>query len=87
MSSATTNPKAISSHPPLDQEPRAVPSLDDLYRMTAVPDERVVIRGVDWTFYEQLVDSIPPRAHIHVDYDGKDLEILSPSPVHDGQGN
>ena len=46
--------------------------------MTAVPDQRVVIRDVDWAFYEQLVDSIPPRAHIHVDYDGKDLEIMSP---------
>ena len=61
----------------------AIPSLDELYRMTAVPDQRVVIRNVDWAFYEQLVDSIPPRAHIHVDYDGKDLEIMSPSPVHD----
>ena len=60
-----------------------IPSLDDLYRMTAVPDQRVVIRDVVWAFYEQLVDSIPPRAHIHVDYDGKDLEIMSPSPVHD----
>jgi Uma2 family endonuclease len=62
----------------------AIPSLDELYRMTDVPDKRVVIRDVDWSFYERLVDSIPPRAHIHVDYDGKDLEIMSPSPVHDG---
>jgi hypothetical protein len=51
---------------------------------TAQPDQRVVIRDVDWSFYERLVDSIPPRVHIHVDYDGKDLEIMSPSPVHDG---
>jgi Uma2 family endonuclease len=62
----------------------AIPSLEDLYRMTTVPDQRVVIRDVDWSFYERLVDSIPPRAHIHIDYDGKDLEIMSPSPVHDG---
>ena len=62
----------------------AIPSLDELYRMTAVPDQRVVIRDVDWSFYERLVDSIPSRVHIHVDYDGKDLEIMSPSPVHDG---
>jgi hypothetical protein len=62
----------------------AIPSLDDLYRMTEVPDQRVVIRDVTWTFYEQLVDSIPPHAHIHVDYDGKDLEIMSPTgAVHD----
>jgi Uma2 family endonuclease len=62
----------------------AIPSLDELHQMTAEPDRRVVIKDVDWAFYERLVDSIPPRAHIHVDYDGKDLEIMSPSPLHDG---
>ena len=61
----------------------AIPSQDDLYQMTAAAGRRAVIRNVDWAFYEQLVDSIPPDAHIHVDYDGKDLEIISPSPVRD----
>jgi Uma2 family endonuclease len=65
----------------------AIPSLDELYQMTAEPDQRIVIPDVNWTFYEQLVDSIPPRAHIHVDYDGKDLEIMSPGPFHDGAKN
>jgi len=51
--------------------------------MTSNPDERVVIRGVDWGFYEQLADSIPDRCSIHVDYDGKDVEIMSPGFVHD----
>jgi Uma2 family endonuclease len=51
--------------------------------MTSEPDERVVIRGVDWAFYEQLVDSIPEGANIHVDYDGKDVEIMSLSLLHD----
>jgi len=51
--------------------------------MTSEPDERVVIRGVDWGFYEQLADAIPDRCHIHVDYDGKDVEIMSPGLVHD----
>jgi Uma2 family endonuclease len=61
-----------------------IPSLDELYRLTRQPDQRIVIKDVDWSFYERLVDSIPPRVHIHVDYDGKDLEIMSPtSPVHD----
>ena len=64
--------------------PGLVPSLEDLYQMTSEPDERVVIRSVDWVFYEQLVDSIPEGANIHVDYDGKDVEIMSPSPLHDG---
>ena len=51
--------------------------------MTSIPDERSVIQGVDWAFYEQLVDSIPGGANIHVDYDGKDLEIMSISILHD----
>jgi Uma2 family endonuclease len=38
---------------------------------------------VDWAFYEQLVDSTPDRVGIQVDYDGKDIEIMSPSLVHD----
>ena len=52
--------------------------------MTSEPDHRVVIRDVDWAFYEQLVDSIPEDANLHVNYDGKDLEIMSPSALHDG---
>jgi Uma2 family endonuclease len=54
-----------------------VPSLDELCRLTAVPEQRVVYRNVDWAFYEQLVDSIPAGVHIHVDYDGKDLEVMA----------
>ena len=83
MSSTTTNSSAVPS-PTLVTTPGLVPSLEDLYQMTSEPDERVVIRSVDWAFYEQLVDSIPEGANIHVDYDGKDVEIVSPSPLHDG---
>jgi Uma2 family endonuclease len=83
MSSATTHPSAVPS-PPRSDSPRSVPNLDQLYQMASVPDERVVIQGVDWGFYEQLVDSIPEGANIHVDYDGKDLEIMSLSQLHDG---
>jgi len=83
MSTATTN-SSIQPVPPLEVLPRAVPSLDELYEMTSEPDERFVIRGVDWGFYEQLVDSIPERVRIHVDYDGKDLEIMTLGPFHDG---
>jgi Uma2 family endonuclease len=60
-----------------------VPSLGELQQIASQPDHRVVIRGVDWAFYEQLVDSTPDRAGIQVDYDGKDVEIMSPSLVHD----
>ena len=60
-----------------------IPSLEELYRMTAEPDQRVLIGDVDWTFYERLVDSIPEGANLQVDYDGKDVEIMSPSWLHD----
>ncbi len=82
MSSATTNSTTVPS-PPLAVARRSVPTLEELYQMTSKPDERVVIRGVDWGFYEQLADSISERCHIHVDYDGKDVEIMSPGLVHD----
>src|SRR5271166_2925636 len=83
MSSATTHPPLVP-FPPDSTSPRPVPSLEKLYEMTSVPDERVVIPSVDWAFYEQLVDSIPEGANIHVDYDGKDLEIMALGPFHDG---
>jgi Uma2 family endonuclease len=51
--------------------------------MTSVPEERVVFRGVDWDYYEQLVDSIPPGANLHADYDGKDVELMALSAFHD----
>src|SRR5262249_3766354 len=83
MSSVTTHPPGGPS-PPFPESPRSVPSLEELRQWTAEPDERVVIRGVDWAFYEQVVESIPEGVHIHVDYDGKDLEVMSPtSPSHD----
>ncbi len=60
----------------------AVPSLDEINELTAVPEERVLFRDVDWSFYEQLVDSIPESSNIHVDYDGKDLEIMGKGMRH-----
>jgi Uma2 family endonuclease len=82
MSSVTTPPSVVPSPSP-DVPPRSIPSLDEIYAWTSEPGHRVVIQGVDWAFYEQLVDSIPEGAKIHVDYDGKDLEIISVSPIHD----
>ena len=84
MSSATTDPTLTSRGFTLES-PQFLPALEQLYRWTSEPDQRVVIQDVDWAFYEQLVDSIPEGANIHVDYDGKDLEIMSLSPYHDGE--
>ncbi len=83
MSSITT-PQSIEPAPSPDISPRSIPSLDDLLTWTTEPDHRVVISGVDWAFYEQLVDSIPEGTHLRIDYDGKDVEIMAPSPLHDG---
>jgi Uma2 family endonuclease len=82
MSPATTDPTLASSPPPRETL-RSLPTLEQLYQWTSEPDQRVVIRGVDWTFYEQLVESIPEGVNIHVDYDGKDVEVMSLSLLHD----
>jgi Uma2 family endonuclease len=82
MSSVTT-PHSVTPFPSPEATPRSIPRLDEIYEWTSEPDQRVVIRGVDWEFYERLVDSIPEGVNIHVDYDGKDLEIISPSMIHD----
>ena len=59
-----------------------VPSLEELERLTAIPDLRVVFRGVDWGFYDRLVESIPESSNIHVDFDGKDLEVMGKGRPH-----
>jgi Uma2 family endonuclease len=58
---------------------RSAPPLKALFEMVTVPDLRIVIRDVDWAYYERVVDAIPAGRHIHVDYDGNDLEIESPT--------
>ncbi len=62
-----------------------VPSFEEIQRLTAIPDQRVVFRGVDWAFYDQLVESIPESSDIHVDYDGKDLEVMGKRRRHDSR--
>ncbi len=84
MSTATTYTASVPP-PPLEVAGPVtrVPSLDEIRDLTSVPDRRVVFRGVDWSFYERLVDSIPESSNIHVDYDGKDLEIMGIGPNHE----
>jgi Uma2 family endonuclease len=57
-------------------------TVDALYCMTA-QNERAVIRGVDWADYERLLEVVGERSAIRLAYDGKDLEIMSPGPLHD----
>jgi Uma2 family endonuclease len=85
MSTVTTTHPMLAVPPPLEiSGPIAVvPSLEELERLTAIPERRVVFRDVDWSFYERLVDSIPESSPIHVDYDGKDLEVMAKGWEHD----
>jgi Uma2 family endonuclease len=80
----TTTTPAIVSLPRDGSLARGrVPSLDEIYELTAVPDQRVLFPNVDWLFYEQLVDSIPESSNIHVDYEGRDLEIMAKGLNHE----
>jgi Uma2 family endonuclease len=77
MSVATTQPSVAAPRPLEVPGPvTRVPSLDELEELTDIPDRRVVFRGVDWAFYDRLVGSIPEGSNIHVDYDGRDLEVM-----------
>ncbi len=64
-----------------------VPSLDEIECLTNVPDRRIVFRDVDWSFYDRLVDSIPESSNIHVDYDGKDLEVMAKGTDHEDRAD
>ena len=46
-------------------------------------DARIVFRGVDWRTYNQLSESLNEGQHIHLLYDGKDLEIMVIGNVHE----
>ena len=84
----STTAHATTAVPPALEVPgpvTRVPSLDELERLTEVPDRRVVFRGVDWAFYDRLVESIPESRNIYVGYDGKDLEIMGKGRKH-GKG-
>lgn len=84
--STTTHP--TTAVPPALEVPgpvTRVPSLEELERLTEVPDQRVVFRGVEWAFYDRLVESIPESSNIQVGYDGNDLELMGKGRKH-GKG-
>jgi Uma2 family endonuclease len=62
----------------------AVPSLDDLYRLTA-QNKRMVVRGVDWSYYKRLSEVVGD-SRIRLAFDGKDLEIMVTGPLHENVG-
>ena len=64
-----------------DRVSPAVPTLDELDRLK--PGERRVFRGVDWDFYERLHDVVGERPWFRIAFDGRDLEIMPVSPLHE----
>ncbi len=46
-------------------------------------ETRLVFRGVGWEVYDALSDALPEASAIRMIYDGKDLEIVMPSNLHD----
>jgi Uma2 family endonuclease len=88
VSLATTTNSTTAPPPPFEVPGPVtrVPSLEEIRELTNIPERRVVFRSVDWPFYEKLIDSIPETSNIHVDYDGKDLEVMGKGPRHEGTG-
>jgi Uma2 family endonuclease len=46
-------------------------------------DQRIVIRGADWELYDRLTEAIGGEQHIHVSFDGKDMEIMTTGRLHE----
>src|SRR4051812_33418508 len=46
-------------------------------------DQRMVFRGVDWHTYHTLSEATAEGQHFHLVYDGKDMEIVVTSNVHE----
>jgi Uma2 family endonuclease len=46
-------------------------------------EQRIVIRNVSWDLYDLLADAIDERQHVHLAYDGKDLEIMTKGRMHE----
>ena len=46
-------------------------------------EERGVIRGATWDFYDRLSDSLGERSPFRVAYDGRDIEIMTLGPKHE----
>ena len=46
-------------------------------------ETRVVLRGVGWKVYDLLSDAVGEGSQVRLTYDGKDLEIVTTSNIHD----
>jgi len=49
-------------------------------------DDRFAIRHLDWSAYESIRRALENHP-VRLAYDGKDLELMSPSPIHESYSN
>jgi Uma2 family endonuclease len=69
MPTVTTNPMSTAAQPET---------------ITVAGEERHVMRGATWRFYDWLTDALGERAPFRVAYDGKDIEIMTLGLKHEG---
>jgi Uma2 family endonuclease len=48
-----------------------------------VCEQRIVIRGLSWDLYDRLSDAIGEGQHVHLAFDGEDLEIMTTGYLHE----
>lgn len=64
-------------------QPVGMPPDPSLYLPYTPGLDQLVFRGVDWHTYNQLSESLGENQHIHLVYDGKDLEIMVIGNAHE----
>lgn len=50
---------------------------------TSAPEQRFLIRAVDWDWYEKLLELVGDRGAIRITYDRGNLELMSPALKHE----
>ena len=70
--STITRPSRRATTPPSPRAPEVI-----------LGEQRIVIRNVSWDLYDRLSDEIGEGQHVHLTYDGKDLEIMTTGRIHE----
>ena len=65
-----------------DLETAAAAPAEDDSAMTVSPGDSVVLHGVSWKMYRRL-RKMSENRHIRMTYDRGELELMSPSPLHE----
>jgi Uma2 family endonuclease len=81
-----STPQIVPSSSPTSPRPGAatpaIPSLEQLERLLSAGD-RAVWRNVDWAFFERLIQLVDEHRGFRIAFDGRDLEVMSPGPLHE----